>query len=137
MIGSAFNIVSENHSLLNLTLAKMYATSKKFIIFISIQVMLERFIKFIQEPSLNDSEKNVMNIIAAIYGLWNLEKHLGHLFQYGILIRNEQVSKIHDTLLKLCKDLTPNAIALVDVIGKSYSFRDWCKKLTGPEIGQT
>jgi len=41
---------------------------------------------------------------------------MSHLFQYQIIISKDQVSKIHETLLKLCKELLPNAIALSDVL---------------------
>ena len=79
-------------------------------------VMLQRFVEYLEGPQLNDSEKKVINMLAAIYGLWNLEKHLGHLFQFEILINKAQISKIHQTLLGLCKTLTSEAVALVDVL---------------------
>ena len=79
-------------------------------------VMLQRFVQYLEGPQLNDSEKKVINMLAAIYGLWNLEKHLGHLFQFEILINKAQISKIHQTLLCLCKSLTSEAVALVDVL---------------------
>ena len=103
-------------------------------------VMLDRFVKYVQViliriyictylanillihllsnkgPVLNGKEKKVMNTLAAIYGLWILEKHLGHLYEFGILVSKNQVTKIHETLLDLCKNLVPNAIALVEVL---------------------
>ena len=65
---------------------------------------------------MNGKEKKVMNTLAAIYGLWILEKHLGHLYEFGILVSKNQVTKIHETLLDLCKNLVPNAIALIEVL---------------------
>ena len=71
---------------------------------------------FEKGPILNENEKKVMNTLAAIYGLWILEKHLGHLYEFGILVSKNQVTKIHETLLELCKSLTINCIALVEVL---------------------
>ena len=78
--------------------------------------MLDRFINYINHGDFEDNEKKVMEQLGAIYGLWCLEKHLAHLFQYQILIGKDQVNKIHETLLELCQNLVPNAIALVDVL---------------------
>ena len=78
--------------------------------------MLDRFINYINHGDFEDNEKKVMKQLGAIYGLWCLEKHLAHLFQYQILIGKDQVNKIHETLLVLCQNLVPNAIALADVL---------------------
>ena len=80
--------------------------------------MLDRFINYINDRDVNltISEKEVMKKLGIIYALWCLEKHIAHLYQYQILIGRDQVNRIHETLLKLCKDLVPNAIALVDVL---------------------
>ena len=46
--------------------------------------MLDRFINYINHGDFEDNEKKVMKQLGAIYGLWCLEKHLAHLFQYQI-----------------------------------------------------
>ena len=78
--------------------------------------MFERFINYITEGEFKDNEKGVLKDLGLIYALWCLEKHLGHLYQYKILTHQDQVSKIQNTLLKLCKNLVCNAVALVDVL---------------------
>ena len=53
--------------------------------------MLDRFIEYInQDGFFEGTEKKVMKQIGAIYGLWCLEKHMAHLFQYQILISKAQ-----------------------------------------------
>ena len=53
--------------------------------------MLDRFIEYInQDGFFEGTEKKVMKQIGAIYGLWCLEKHMSHLFQYQILISKAQ-----------------------------------------------
>ena len=78
--------------------------------------MLDRFIEYIKHSLETESEKPVMDTVASIYGLWCLEKHLGHLYQFGILKSGQQVTLIHENLLQLCKRLLPNAVALADVL---------------------
>lgn len=77
--------------------------------------MLQRFQDYIKLFE-NIKEKEVMIKLANIYALWCLEKHIGHLYQFGIFTNPEQVGKIHKTLLNFCKDLVPEAVALTDVL---------------------
>lgn len=77
--------------------------------------MLERFVIYAKQ-NFEGQERILMERLAAIYGLWNLEKHLGHLYQFGILAGADQVTKIHNTLLMLCKILTGDAVALADIL---------------------
>ena len=93
--------------------SQFFAARTLSLVFIQM-TMLDRFIIYCEE--FEGPEKAVMCQLASIYGLWSLEKHLGHLFQFQILANKHQVDKIHDSLLELCKGLTANAVALVDVL---------------------
>lgn len=93
--------------------SQFFAARTLSLVFIQ-TTMLDRFILHCDE--YEGQEKAVLVQLASIYGLWSLEKHLGHLFQFRILASNHQIAKIHESLLELCKRLTPNAVALVDVL---------------------
>lgn len=78
--------------------------------------MLQRFLDYVKQDIFDNKEKEVMIKLANIYALWCLEKHIGHLYQFRIFTDPDQVGKLHKTLLKLCKDLVPEAVALTDVL---------------------
>ena len=95
--------------------SQFYAARTLSLVFIQTTI-LERFIDYIGSGEFENNEKKVLNQLALIYGLWNLEKYSGYLFQFEVLTSGNQVTKIHQSLLKTCKDLTPNAVTLADVL---------------------
>ena len=95
--------------------AQFFAARTLSLVFIQATV-LHRFIQYINTEEFEEAEKMVMNQLALIYALWNLEKYLGYLFQFKILTTGDQVTKIHETLLQACQALVPNAVALADVL---------------------
>ena len=80
--------------------------------------MLDRFNTFIKnnEEGFLPNELDILKELGQIYGLWSLEKHLGHLFEYGVLANPGEVGKVHSLLLSKCTSLKGNAVALVDVL---------------------
>ena len=95
--------------------SQFYAARTLSLVFIQTTI-LERFMEYIKSGEFDDNEIKVLNQLALIYGLWNLEKYSGYLFQFEVLASGNQVTKIHQSLLKSCKDLTSNAVALADVL---------------------
>lgn len=96
--------------------AQFFAARTLALVFIQSNV-LQRFLKYLNTgEEFAAEEKSVMRQLALIYALWNLEKYLGYLFQFGILTSGQFVTDIHETLLETCKALVPNAVALADVL---------------------
>lgn len=73
------------------------------------------FYEFINE--IDDIKiKAVLNRLCSLYGLWSLQKHIGTLYEAKI-IEDIQVSKvIKRGILRLCEELKPEALAIVDAI---------------------
>ena len=95
--------------------AQFFAARTLALAFIQTNV-LQRFLNYLNTDEFEVEEKSVMRQLALIYALWNLEKYIGYLFQFGILTSGQFVTNIHQTLLKTCKALVPNAVALADVL---------------------
>ncbi|KAK3762563.1 hypothetical protein RRG08_045030, partial [Elysia crispata] len=76
--------------------------------------VLERFVKCTRETDGKDTPKElrpVLQRLAALYGLWRVEKHLATLYQGG-----EAPRIIREAILLLCQQLKPDAVSLVDAI---------------------
>lgn len=59
--------------------------------------------------------RTVLTKLMLLYGYWSLEKHLGTLYQGGHC-NGDDGNVIREGILKLCEQLKPEAIALVDAI---------------------
>ena len=95
--------------------SQFYAARTLSLVFIQTTI-LDRFMEYLNNGQFEINEKKVLEQLALIYGLWSLEKYIGYLYQFGIFSSGDQVTKIHKQLLRACKDLTPNAVSLVDVL---------------------
>lgn len=67
-------------------------------------------------PGLTNEIRVVLNKILALYGLWSLEKHLGTLYEGGYFQGPEPSKLVREGVIKLCEELKPDAVALVDAI---------------------
>lgn len=77
--------------------------------------ILYKFIQTINE-STDPQQKNVLLKLFSLFGLWQLEKHLGILYQGGYASGEKPAMLVQEAVLNLCKELKNDAIALVDVI---------------------
>ncbi|KAK3775876.1 hypothetical protein RRG08_011440 [Elysia crispata] len=81
--------------------------------------VLERFVKCTRETDGKDTPKElrpVFHRLAALYGLWSVEKHLATLYQGGYVSGGEAPRIIREAILLLCQQLKPDAVSLVDAI---------------------
>ncbi|KAK3775877.1 hypothetical protein RRG08_011441 [Elysia crispata] len=81
--------------------------------------VLERFVKCTTEKDGEDTPKElrpVLQRLAALYGLWSVEKHLATLYQGGYVSGGETPRIIREAILLLCQQLKPDAVSLVDAI---------------------
>lgn len=82
--------------------------------------VLERFVTLLREGKDGEDVPAdlvpVLARIAALFGLWRLEKHLTTLYQGGYISGNEPPKLIQEAILHLCYELKDDAVALVDAI---------------------
>ncbi|ODN04890.1 Peroxisomal acyl-coenzyme A oxidase 3 [Orchesella cincta] len=62
----------------------------------------------------NDSIQAILRKLFLLYGLWSLEKHLGTLYMASYFRGEECGMSLREGILKLCKELKPEVLALVD-----------------------
>lgn len=77
--------------------------------------ILLRFISFVnsqREPEI----QHVLSKLASLYGAWTLEKHLATLYQGGYMCGPDPAFLFRETILSLCDELKPDAVALADAI---------------------
>ena len=78
---------------------------------------LQRYLSVLeQRGGWTPEERAILHQMGALYGLWSLERHVCHLFEFEILTRPSDSRLIQDGILDLCLRLKPNAVALVDVL---------------------
>ncbi|RUS84931.1 hypothetical protein EGW08_007293 [Elysia chlorotica] len=81
--------------------------------------VLERFVKTITEKDGEQTPQElrpVLQRLAALYGLWSMEKHLATLYQGGYVSGGEAPRIIREAILTLCQQLKPDAVSLVDAL---------------------
>ncbi|PVD31700.1 hypothetical protein C0Q70_07118 [Pomacea canaliculata] len=81
--------------------------------------VLRRFIGILDEKNgekTPDELRSVLRRMAALFGLWSLEKHLATLYQGGYIAGSEPPRIIREAILQLCLELKDDAVSLVDVI---------------------
>lgn len=79
---------------------------------------VKRFRAYVdEETEFTPEMRAVMNRMNLLYGLTSLEKHLPTLFDAEFFRGNMRpVQEIRDTILRLCRELKPDAVALVDAV---------------------
>lgn len=76
---------------------------------------LHRFLVFIE--STNDvAIKRVLENVFALYALFNLEKHVAHLYKGAYFVSDLHSTLLHDSILRAMAAIKDDAVALVDVI---------------------
>lgn len=59
----------------------------------------------------------VLTRLGNLYGLFNIEKHfITQLYQGGFITGGEPVTLIQESILRLCREIKPDAVSLVDAI---------------------
>ena len=80
-------------------------------------MVLKYFIEYIQDSSLRSQEHDVLRKLCSLYGAVGLEKRLGDLYAGGYASPNSNMDNLlRKGIIMLCKDLVPEAVALVDVL---------------------
>lgn len=84
-------------------------------------VFIERFIlvKFFEKatsPEIGPELQNILLKLCSLYGAWSLEQHLTILYQGGYASGSEPAQFIKDGILKLCAQIKPEAVSLVDAL---------------------
>ncbi|XP_053625433.1 peroxisomal acyl-coenzyme A oxidase 3-like [Plodia interpunctella] len=76
--------------------------------------------------------RNVLLRLVALYGAFLLERNLATLY-IGGFFAGDQGLQLRDGILKLCREITPDAVALVDTLAPP----DWClKSVLGQSDGE-
>ena len=60
--------------------------------------------------------RNVLLKLFSLYGLYNIEKFLPSLFGGGYVQNYKATNLVHEAVLKLCKELKNDAVALIDAL---------------------
>ncbi|KAJ8680098.1 hypothetical protein QAD02_015885 [Eretmocerus hayati] len=79
--------------------------------------LVQQFIKNNNDPVFTDNEKLVMNKLCSLYAACNIEKRLGDFYAGGFAPPGCKMDDlIRRGIIQLCKELTNEAISLVDVL---------------------
>lgn len=97
-------------------------------------VALEKFNQFLDTSAFEKSEKVVLQKLGLLYGLFKLEKHLSHLFEFGMLTDPSSGRNIQSLIVKLCEDLKSEAVSLSDVLAPPDFILDSPLGLSDGEI---
>ncbi|XP_017882631.1 peroxisomal acyl-coenzyme A oxidase 3 [Ceratina calcarata] len=75
------------------------------------------FVECIENPVWRSEERNVLTKVCSLYGASVLEKRLGDFYAGGYASPECNMDKLlREGIIGLCKELVPNAVALVDVL---------------------
>ncbi|KAJ8680097.1 hypothetical protein QAD02_015884 [Eretmocerus hayati] len=79
--------------------------------------LVQQFIKNNNDPIYADNERLVMNKLCSLYAACNIEKRLGDFYAGGFASPGCKMDDlIRRGIIQLCKELTNEAISLVDVL---------------------
>lgn len=70
----------------------------------------------IQKYALDTSLHTVLHQLARFYGLWCIEKHLVYFYEGGYATGPNFAKYVKESILTLCSDIKPNAVAAVDAL---------------------
>lgn len=79
-------------------------------------VIFKWFLDFIKSTDFKKEERAVMLKLCSLYGAVNIEKRLGELYMGGYASQDTGMGNLlREGIIFLCKELLPDAVALVDV----------------------
>ena len=81
--------------------------------------ILVRYKRFLEEEissTVPPSVKDVLTRLGLLYGLWSLDAHASTLYEGGYFSGSTPTRLIRNTILKLCENLKPEAMGLVDAM---------------------
>ncbi|GLV34138.1 uncharacterized protein CBL_00067 [Carabus blaptoides fortunei] len=70
----------------------------------------------IQKYAYDTSLQTVLQQLARLYGLWCIEKHLVYFYEGGYATGPNFAKYVKESILTLCSDIKPNAVAAVDAL---------------------
>eukprot|EP00794_Sanderia_malayensis_P014290 gene14290-15777_t len=100
--------------------SQVYACRSLALAFIE-RVVVERFYRKVFQSGISDKLRPVSQRMFQLYGLWSLDRHQATLFQGGFLKDGNVVEVIHDSIIRLCSELKPDVLTLVE----SFAPPDW------------
>lgn len=79
---------------------------------------LDRFIRHVnsQDRLYEENETAILNDLAYLYGLVCIQNHLPNLVKLGIFSSGDSIAWVQNQMILTCDRLTPNAVALADVL---------------------
>ncbi|KAF5306171.1 hypothetical protein FQR65_LT07447 [Abscondita terminalis] len=66
--------------------------------------------------------KHTLNNLLALFGIWNLQKHVSHFYEGGYAVSITFAQRVEEAILFLCKEVENDAVALVSVIAPPDEF---------------
>ncbi|EFN80595.1 peroxisomal acyl-coenzyme A oxidase 3 isoform X2 [Harpegnathos saltator] len=104
---SDFDVKNNSQTFLARTLSLVYAE----------HAVLSYFCKNLQDPKWSLNERQVLTDLCSLFGAVLLEKRLGDLYAGGFASPDSNIDNLlREGIIKLCKKLVDNAVALVDVL---------------------
>ncbi|PSN36382.1 Peroxisomal acyl-coenzyme A oxidase 3 [Blattella germanica] len=78
--------------------------------------VIKSFWNFCNSGLPDGQERAILRKLCSLYGVWLLEKHLGSLYESGYAVGPDPSRLIRESIVQLCLQLKPNAVALADVL---------------------
>ncbi|XP_033230589.1 peroxisomal acyl-coenzyme A oxidase 3-like [Belonocnema kinseyi] len=104
---SSFEVKNNSQTYFAHTLSLVYAE----------HAVVKSFITRIQDPVFEDSERQVLTKLCALFAAWSLEKRLVAFYAGGYALKNSNLEFfIRDGIISICKDLVNEAVSLIDVL---------------------
>ncbi|XP_032687602.1 peroxisomal acyl-coenzyme A oxidase 3 isoform X2 [Odontomachus brunneus] len=104
---SDFDARNNSQTFLARTLSLVYAE----------HFIMKTFYECLQDPKWDSNERQVLTDLCSLFGAVILEKRLGDLYAGGFAPPNCNIDNLlREGIIKLCKKLVDNAVALVDVL---------------------
>ena len=75
--------------------------------------ILDRFVKLLKSGKWEKSEAVVLEKLALVYGLWQLNCHTSDLLRFG-LVDGKQMERYNDEFIEVCHSLKDDAVTLAD-----------------------
>lgn len=83
--------------------------------------VIEKAYTIIQKVT-DASLKNILLSLLSLYGAWSLEKHIVTLYEGGYATGLNPSIMIKEGILKLCEEIKPDAVSLIDSIAPHDFF---------------
>lgn len=95
--------------------SQMFLARSIALIFVE-HIALDKFVRLMKKNHWNPNELSILQQLGALYACWRLEKHIGHLYESGIMSHPSDARYLMRAIVDLSRGLLPNAVALVDVL---------------------